>query len=754
MEEENKLSQFLYNLIDAMFWVADETVRWWEIGKISIQLNQLRRQKAALNKIVKENELNSIAITVNQTVELTSLNESISKLSSKDDFIRSKCWALTPDILFSILFLLFFYGIITINPIQNVVDRHKTNIGVFAGQISRVRELPFQGHSIVSNSIWYNNMLYVAGNDGVTEIDTVSGQSQKLEGLPNDFYAKDMQIDGGRLIIAGYPGIFELSNGIVKPIFEEEKLPFKLINSFALTQKKQFLLGTLGHGILRSNGDTAVMIPNTQDYIVRSFGHQKKELWIMHDEGILTGNTNELSPLDLQVLSGKKPRCMITTDKNVFIGTDQGIVAGYRSSKNWVWTMLSSSKPGFINDITAAGDILFIASDEGVFRYFKGKMDRLSSIPTYSLSLCNTFLTAVGKTSLLLYYFDISYNIDNSSIFGAIPELGTYTPNVPVAAIPTETRPSYTKLPDYGLMDTDGKTAIAQSQLPLEIFTPDKKPMIELPIELQKPVFSDIISFNGKYYLATTNRGIWAFDGKNWSQVLHNENNAKTDRLCGNTRRCYAYGSGSGIFEIEGNLANQVIKAKETTNLKKLSLSEDDTLLLLYNNGQVKTFDNGELTPLFTIPNEFKESCHSVWKVANQFVAVLNQGVMTHESNGKWNLTFFQGNIDSARIADVNSPENKILYIAINDGRIFEFSKGKMLLFGIVPDHPITINHSGILWVSSKDSLFYKENNSFIAAPFKSSDRILGAFLEPTSESIYVFTSSGLRVLAKEGKDW
>ena len=48
-EETTKLGKFIYNLIDAMFWVADETARWWEISKITIQIKTFRRQKAALN---------------------------------------------------------------------------------------------------------------------------------------------------------------------------------------------------------------------------------------------------------------------------------------------------------------------------------------------------------------------------------------------------------------------------------------------------------------------------------------------------------------------------------------------------------------------------------------------------------------------------------------------------------------------------------------------------------------------------------
>ena len=752
-EETTKLGKFIYNLIDAMFWVADETARWWEISKITIQIKTFRRQKAALNKLIKENEQNSISISVNQTAQLTSLNESISKLAAKEDLLRSKCWDWTPLFYFSLILLLFFYGVISINPIQQIVDSHRSSIGVFGGQISRVRELPLDNQSIISDSIWFNNKIYIAGNNGVTIINSVTGQAQNMKELPANFYAKDLLISDGKLIIAGYPGIFEYEQETegAKPLFNNDKLPNKLINSIAVIneKKKQYLIGTLGKGIFRSSGDYITPVSQTENYIARSFGHQKKELWILHEEGILTGNSDKLANLDLQVLQGKKTRCMVTTDKNVFIGTDQGIVAGYRSSKNWVWTMLSSTKPGFINDIINAGEVLFIASDEGVFRYYKGKMDRLSGIPTYSLCLCDTFLAAVNKSSVALYYFNFSGNIGKSSIFGAIPELGTYTPTLPITSLPMEMRPSYSRMPDYGLLETDGKEALAESSLTTESYPPDQKPMVELPIELQRPVFSDITQFNNKYLLATTNRGIWSFDGKTWNQINHN-GKGNANKLCCNSKHCYAYNSQSGIYEILDNIANLIIDSRETLGLKYLSICDEDTLLLLFNDGKVKKFKNGELELFFNIPSEFTDNCHSIWKIKDQYLAVLNQGIMTHESNGKWNLLFYQGNIDSARIADVVSINNQELYIALNDGRIFRYSENKLMLSGIISDHPNSINYSGSLWVSSIDSLYLKDKNTFTAIPFKSRDRILGAFPDKENKNIYVFTASGLRIINKQ----
>ena len=748
MEENDKLGKAIYNLIDAMFWLADETSRWWQIGKLSIQIKELRRHKATLNKQIIYNEKHSISISSAQTAELASLNESISKLASKGDFIKSKCWAMTPEILFATLSLLFFYAVIWINPSPKLIAVPEINTTVFSGSISRVRELPILGHSIVSDSAWFNNKLYVAGNNGVTEIDTATGQSQNLKELPLDFLAKSLVAYDNKLIISGYSGIFVLDGSIIKPLFQNKRLPFKLINSLAITKKNTFLIATLGQGILRSNSDsTAVMVPNTQSYIVKDFGHQNKELWILHEEGILTGSTSRLTNLELQILVGKKPRCMVTTEKNVFIGTDQGIVAGYRSSKNWVWTMLSSGNPGFINEMVNAGDVLFIASDEGVFRYYKGKMDRLSSIPTYSLCICDTFLAAAGKSSVMLYYFDVLASREKNSIFGTVPELGTYTPSLPVSAMPMNQRPRYNRMPDYGLIETDGKQALGESSMLTDKFSPDKKPMIELPIELQKPIFTDVIKFGKKYYLTTLNRGVWSYDGQNWCQIKY-DSNRSLDRLCGNSQHCYAYNSNAGIYEIKDDKAYLTLSSKDTKGVHQISISNDNNLILLYSDGNVKSFDGKKLYTLFNIPGDRSDDCHSVLKISNQYVAVLNQGLLIYEGEGNWNLVLYSGNLDSSKISDTQIIDNKSLYIAINDGRIFEYSNGKLQLSGVVPDHPTSISYSDVLWISGKDSIFFKNNNSFIAKAFKSEDSILGIFPDMQKKVIYVFTTAGLKTMS------
>ena len=90
-------------------------------------------------------------------------------------------------------------------------------------------------------------------------------------------------------------------------------------------------------------------------------------------------------------------------------------------------------------------------------------------------------------------------------------------------------------------------------------------------------------------------------------------------------------------------MANCIIEPKDTTGLKHLSLCEDQSILLLYADGNVKRFFNGEFTSMFKLPEVYKDVCHSIWRIGGQYLAVLNQGVMVQETDGQWSLNIYEG---------------------------------------------------------------------------------------------------------------
>ncbi len=175
---------------------------------------------------------------------------------------------------------------------------------------------------------------------------------------------------------------------------------------------------------------------------------------------------------------------------------------------------------------------------------------------------------------------------------------------------------------------------------------------------------------------------------------------------------------------------------------------EDDTLLLLFGDGSIKTLAYGELRDLFGIPGEFKGVFNSVWKIGGRYLVVVDKGVMIHESERKWNLVFFKGSIDLVHVAAVEPGNEQNLFIALTDGRIFEFKNEKLETVGIITDQPLSMNYSGFLWVATRETLYFFEKNSFVPAPFKSNDNILGAFPVADEKSVLVFTGSGVKTMA------
>lgn len=740
------LVKWVHHAIDAMFWVVDESVRWWEIGKLSIMLKTLRRQRTGLlNQIERENT--NAQASVEEQQALVGIIEELARLSNREEFLRSKCWAMTPDILFISIFLVFIYALVALNPARTLLPRRSVEAGIFRGEVSRVRDLPFGGHSVITVAEWFDSKLYVGGDGGLSIIDTVSGLATQTTELPADFFVRDLATDNERMFIAGFAGIYVLENTVLKPYYRDNQLPVKLVNSLAVSGPGNLLIGTVGNGMLRGGPDAAVFVLGTQNRTIRDFGRLGSEMWIMHEDGILTGRTDNFEQLNLQVLAGRHLRSMITNERNVFIGTDQGVVAGYRNARNWVWTLLSAGKPGYVNDLVVSGDILFIGSDEGVYRFCKGRMDRLSSVPCQALALGNSFLAAVNPDSIMLFYFAGGAG-DSSGMYRSLPEIGTFTPSFPVVSMVPLPKLQYGRLPDFGRLDQENvRHALTMSNVATKTFAVADRPHVPLPIELQKPVFSAIVNLDSSFLLATQNRGVWEFDGEQWS-LKNGVPEVGVPSLAHNSNACYAYGPAAGIFRVDSKMGQKVVGPEYTSELLNVFAEEDNTLLMLFKDGSIKSWANGQINNLVGIPGEFQGEFHSLWKIHDRFLVVVDKGVMVHESDRQWNLVFFKGRIDNTSIAAVERGEDDNLFIALEDGRIFEFKADKLEFVGVISDQPVALNYAGCLWVAGKDSLSFLENKSFIPAPFHGKARVLGAFPSSDNQSIMVFTDFGVEVIA------
>jgi hypothetical protein len=517
--EQTLVGKWLYHAVDAMFWLVDESVRWWEIGKLSIQLKSFRRQRSRLLEHFESLDKAGGETSLEQRQALVGITEELSRLSSREEFLRTRCWSFAPELLFSLIFVLFVYGIFAFNPGGSTLPLNRRETGVFAGQVSRVKDIPLSGHSIISRALWHANKLFIGGDGGLTRIDIDTGEASASKALPDDFFVRDLVADQNRLFIGGFSDIYTLENTVLKPYYQKNQLPVKLINSLALTDKKKLLIGTIGQGMLRGSENSAVFVLGTQERTVRDFGRLDSDLWIMHEDGILTGRNDSFEPLNLQVLAGRHLRRMLTTERSVFIGSDQGVIAGYRNARNWVWTLLSAGKPGFVNDLLVSGEVLFIGSDEGLYRFYNGRMERLSSIPCQALAAGDSFLAAVNPDSVMVFYFSPFVSVKDGSRLAAVPEIGSHTPSTQIISMIPMPDLQIGRLPDFRALQQEQDNDKTFSQSATVTTGLKTKATKELPAELQPPVFSDLRKLADRYLLATRNRGVWLYEDNQWQQV-------------------------------------------------------------------------------------------------------------------------------------------------------------------------------------------------------------------------------------------
>lgn len=746
--EQSKIEKWLYGAVDAMFWVIDETARWWEIGRILVKVKNLRRSQYNLVKRLSASNC-SPEESENLQTEIKNLNDLLNSFYAKEEFLRSKCFSYLPHVVFILFAVAFLFGILNIHPVNNYLPHKAEDTAKFGGQISRVRDLPFMGHSVITSAKWFNNNLYVGGDGGLTVIDTTTAIATRTTELPSGFFVRDLEIESDKMFIAGFSGIYVLENTILRNFYPNGELPEKLINSIAVGGGNNFLIGTVGRGLLRGTATKVVYSHGTQKRTVKDFGRQGNELWLMCEDEILTGRGDSFKPLNLQILAGRKLLCMETTEKVVYVGTDQGVVAGYRNARNQVWTILSAGKPGHINDIVVSGDILFVGSDEGVFRFSKGRMDRLSAVPCNSLAVCDTFLAAVNKNSIMLFEFSPAPG-EQPSYMAPIPEIGTYTPILPIMPQLPQTRLQYGRLPDFGLLESDNKIPLVQSALASD--TPDTeektvKPFVQLPAELQKPLFTTIVETDKHYLLATENRGVWAYSDDKWLSVSGVEKPG-ISALTKNSSKEYAYGDGAGVFEINGLTAHKIIDENETKNILSIYAEADGTLFLLFNNGLIKKYNNGRLTDFSNIPKELADQYSYICKIADKYLVVTDMGILTYSQGKAWNLMYFKGSTENAKVASSVQGNSSNLYTALSDGRIFEYKNEKLEFLGVITDQPVAMNFSALLWVAGKEGLFFLENNGFVQTPLRTEDKIVGAFPTKNNTSILVFTGSGVKILS------
>lgn len=734
-EQQSKAEKLLYSLIDLLFAIWDECTNWWNIGILSMQITLLQRKQYAKDLKVEE---------YNKT------QQDLEKLYAKEEELQKKSFAYTPHFLFMLVFALFVYGLIYLNPVKRLLPNNNHSYIAFNGQFGRVRDLPFSGHSVITSAKWFNGKLYIGGDGGLTELDAVTGIATQTKGLPADFYVRDLQIVNKKLYIAGFSGIYSLSKEGIDNFFSSEVSELPLINAISVISDKNLLIGTIGSGLAKCNKNKLTYTPDTKNRTVTAFGKQKNQLWLMCEDEVLTGDGEHFKPLTLQLLVGKRLMCMETGKKSVYIGTNKGIIAGFSDTNSESWTMLSSEKPSQINDIVVgAGDILFIGSEEGVYRFNNGKMDCVSVVPCRALDVNEKYLAAVNRNSVMLFEFSALPNME------PIPELGTYTPDLPIIINQPQTTYRFEPYHDFGVMESDGKTPLATSEIASETAQNNSafKDYVKLPAELQKPVFSDVINIGDEYILATQNRGLWKYKNGEWESIESKISNgtAKFYQCASDT---YVYGNNTGIFKINATQTEMLVQPDDTKELCSV-IVENDALYMLFNNGIIKQQNASGTYEFSKIPEDLSEKYFAMWKFGDKLLVLSDKGILNKSNSESWSLVYLKDNIDTTKVIDATKSEANGIFVVMSDGRILEYKNDKFAFAGVVPEKPIAMNHSTFLWVASKESLFIlksdeeneTEGKSFVRIPIYAEGVVIGAFVAENKNEVIIFTDSGVKLI-------
>ena len=194
--------------------------------------------------------------------------------------------------------------------------------------------------------------------------------------------------------------------------------------------------------------------------------------------------------------------------------------------------------------------------------------------------------------------------------------------------------------------------------------------------------------------------------------------------------------------------AHKIIDENETKNILSIYAEADGTLFLLFNNGLIKKYNNGRLTDFSNIPKELADQYSYICKIADKYLVVTDMGILTYSQGKAWNLMYFKGSTENAKVASSVQGNSSNLYTALSDGRIFEYKNEKLEFLGVITDQPVAMNFSALLWVAGKEGLFFLENNGFVQTPLRTEDKIVGAFPTKNNTSILVFTGSGVKILS------
>ncbi len=739
---------------DGLVWGIAELRRWWEIGGLTARIKSLERRRAVLFTGAG-GQKETAEVQEPDRERLMAIAGEIAELKARDEILRRRSWALTPEILFVAIVIAFIAGILLLQPRTDLVLQ-ATQAGVPAGAtggVSRTVEHRLAGFASVTAATWWNGSLFVGGDGGVSRIDPATGIATMVSGLPAEYYVRHLLVDGGRLVIAGFGGAFALdTTGAVAPLYERNTLPVSLLNRVAPTSDGGHLIGTVGHGLLKGHNGLVVVLLGAQGLTPVGFGWLDGELWVAHERGLLKGDGTNFEPVRLQLLDGRAVTALAAGCSAIYVGTDNGLAAGFKNGRDWVWTTLSPGEPRVIRDMAMVGDALLVCSDEGLFRYRDGRFEKLSGdVGQRALAINGEFVATVGPKRILLHAFQGVPTVTASALTPA-----NVTPDAPTSGAPSAAPaavPAQPVIPSVGTYAADVPAPISSPAPAAQLVSDPVFGAVPLPASLRGPSASCVLWDGARAWVGTTNDGLWFFENGRWEH-LNRANGALGDdqivalwRLNGTS---YLYSWVLGIMSLEGGRPTSLLKPDQAAELVSATGRENGLLLLKKGGWLVRVDAAGKTEPAGRIPEEFFEEARFVQTLGGRALVVTDRGVLEQDQSGRWVITFYPGETAPDLRATASVTGEGRLYIGLSNGSIFTYAGRTASKIASIDGRVRNLSWDQNLWITGETMIYQlpSAGGALVVAGGPLPSGILSMQPVVSRASVLVVTRDGVRTVS------
>lgn len=723
------ITRLIGHFVDGIFWMIDETVRWWEIGRLTVTSKRMRKQRSGL---LKKQGQSDTELTGESREKLVNLSEEISRIATREEFLRRKSWAMTPEIVLLGIVCFFIIGIFWLRPrtdaipVSAVIDR-----AFISGPIRKVAEYPLRNFSFVTSSAWFNGKLFVCGDGGFVSIDPVSGVESVVASLPEKFFARDLVVEGDKLLVAGLGGVYSYSDEFL-PLYPLDNVPVPFINKI-VSVRDGHLLGTVGSGLLKARQDFAVVVLGTSGLTVTGLAWLENDLWLLHERGLMKGDGTTFSKMDIPVMSGKQLSAIAATSNSLYIGTHQGLIAAIKSNQSWIWTPLASGTPQIVNDLLVASDTLMVAAEDGIYRrpIDQGFQKLTSDTGIKKLAFSGNIIAAVSPRRVSIYQFD-SPTGETGFPTSILPQVGTFVQN-PVPQVGVSPIPK---------VDENFSPPPASTNL-----TPPSKKVLGIivPDELIGPYIKSSFWDGNRLFIGTSNSGLWALENEQWQNLSMANGKLADDqvnKIFSLNSKGLAFGWLLGLVDFQAGLAKTVLSSGKARNLLDIG-GEWASPVVLFRDGRLAQIRNGNLQEIFQVPLEYQKVLRGVEVITGKYYFISDLGVLFKDDRERWKMAPLDSATQNTTKFFVKVSQQ--IHFVQSNGGVFTFSNNEVKKIGSVGGEPTGMTVAGnSVFVADKSTIFRIKGNSLEQIGRYTSNLPLTGFeVIPEKRSAVIFTEFG-----------